>query len=222
MNAPLISVLMPTRGHVLVMLESIQSLRSTCSDPSSYELLVRCDFDDPETQAALPDNVIALCGPRVGYRGLHTMYNELAARACGEWLFVWNSDAVMLTRGWDQRVQQCSDAGAKRLHVQSTCDPPPPYGSSFPILRRSFYEVLGHLSAWSHVDTYIGRVLEGLWPVVSTGIYAEHRFQALIEAGDVATLEAREGRPDTSGHGYSHEVQSQIAIDRAKLKLEIT
>jgi hypothetical protein len=45
-------------------------------------------------------------GPRIGkgYDSLHEYYNELASKATGDWLMLWNDDAVMETEGWDEKI----------------------------------------------------------------------------------------------------------------------
>jgi hypothetical protein len=50
-----------------------------------------------------------LCCPQWGYSKLNHYYTTMALQAKGQWLMIWNDDAVMLTNGWDQHLADNQD-----------------------------------------------------------------------------------------------------------------
>lgn len=69
-------------------------------------MLVYLDDNDPQLvhYQAIP-NVVYKIGPRVGYAKLHEPIGHILVPAAqGEWLFLWNDDAVMTTRQWDYEL----------------------------------------------------------------------------------------------------------------------
>lgn len=162
---------------------SIESLRATAADPTSFEVLVRVDDDDQPTQDFLCNgaaprgvNLSVIRGPRGrGYLDLHLMCNELAARSKGDFLFLWNDDAEMVTRGWDDVL---------RSHL---VDPPRVYKPTsaghqrniFPVLRRSVYEAMGHFSESALNDFYTSTIAKrcGIEAPVAIDVRHDHPFQ---------------------------------------------
>lgn len=103
-----VSVLLPSRRREALLRGSIASLAATAAHPGQVEVLVAADPDDAATQGftmATPVTVRVLTTPRRWGRGsLHEYYNWLAPHAAGEWLLIFNDDAVMETPGWDQII----------------------------------------------------------------------------------------------------------------------
>ena len=150
-TSPVISVLLPTRGRVKDFTESVEGLRDLAADISAIEFLVAADPDDEETITAAEKLGVTLhvSPQRYGYRGLHHYYNYLAARASGEWLFIWNDDCRILTRHWDEIIRKSPPA---ILHLTGNYVPG---HNSFPVLPREWAELLGHLTVTEGVDLWI-------------------------------------------------------------------
>lgn len=135
------------------------SLEKTCSDPTCYEVLVRADDDDHLTIDSLThvlyDQVRLTVAPRGrGYLDLHLMCNQLASQARGEFLVLWNDDALMLTQNWD-RVLQSHLGDPPRVYHPSS---PGTDRNVFPIVRSSVYEAMGRFSESALNDFYVWTV----------------------------------------------------------------
>lgn len=108
MDRPLVSFLLPSRTQpgkahtAATLLKSLESITANGTNTNAYEVLIRFDADDTESIDLIPRiheifaptvaKVKIIVGPRRGYEGLHCYYNELAAIATGELLFLWNDD----------------------------------------------------------------------------------------------------------------------------------
>jgi hypothetical protein len=184
---PLVSILLPTRGRTKWLLEAVDSIHSLASDPTLVEYVFKVDFDDAESiettrklAEKLPCRI--LISPRGrGYFDLHEYVNDLSAISKGDWLFIFNDDARMKTKAWDQVL----------LHAD--CSQVPRWGGNddvcllgprvlereisweFPVLRRKTYQILGHFSMAYSNDAYIYWVMSGLQAaVVLPGIEISH------------------------------------------------
>ena len=145
----MISVLCPSRERPELLARSVTSLRGTAR--SSFELLIAADDDDPSTASAAADlGAITLVMERAGYGRLHEYYGELAKASAGDWLLVWNDDAVMLTPGWDE-VIEALPAKILIANIQTSHSPL----CCLPAVRRGAVDALGKFSSGNpHVDTF--------------------------------------------------------------------
>lgn len=154
----MISVLCPSRGRPDRLYRSTSSLLLRAARPQEVEILVALDPDDEETPAsehyaALSDLVRVWVAPeRYGYFGLHHYVNHLAGVARGDWLMLWNDDALMKTEGWDDiiRSQSPSVLWLKANHDQG--------GNLFPAWPRSWSRRLGHVSLSPNIDVWVSEV----------------------------------------------------------------
>lgn len=94
-----VSVLVPTRGRTKQLTKMIASYNAT-AELGTSELVFRVDEDDFETRSALLQQQNVLVGPRLGYAGMTSMINEMAAVVSGDVLMVGNDDIVFRTPGW--------------------------------------------------------------------------------------------------------------------------
>lgn len=103
-----VSVLVPTRQRperLRTMIASFEETTRDCAD--SAELIFRVDEDDATTLRHLlaPLRYEVIVGPRYdGYASLSTFFNEMAAVATGDVLFLGNDDMVFKTHGWPTKV----------------------------------------------------------------------------------------------------------------------
>jgi hypothetical protein len=133
----------------------VYTLIDHASFPESVQVCYGIDVDDVDTasviQTALagPQDVIWTSPESLGYGGFHVYANELAARATGDWLFLWNDDALMRTDGWDDVIRAYEPRqvlSARNNHAEGIV--------AFPIVPRIFVEALGHFSLNPHTDTW--------------------------------------------------------------------
>lgn len=104
-----VSVLLPSRRREALLRGSITSLVTLAAHPEQVEVLVAADPGDPATQgftiAAPLAGRVLITPQRWGRGSLHEYYNWLAPHAAGQWLLIFNDDAVMETQGWDEVIR---------------------------------------------------------------------------------------------------------------------
>jgi hypothetical protein len=123
---------------------------------------------------------------RRGYANLHTYYNRLAEIARGDWLLLWNDDALMRTDGWDKIVEShCPTMVLSPLTVHAPL-------CTFPIVPRSFVRAVGHFSLNAHCDTWWQEIAEMLGILVWLDIRVEHDRADLTGANDDSVFRERE------------------------------
>ncbi len=190
-TGPLVSVLLPTRGRPDHLVKSVASLHNLATDKAAIEYLLFIDEDDEPTigramyllRAGL--NLRFLVGRRVGYARHHEMTNPLAAIATGDWLFLWNDDAVMLTAGWDERFASATPPadfnGSDEIAMVGMETP----GFSpwvFPAVRRDHTRLLGHYSRHCCNDTFLEKIYRPIGAYFDlSGVTVEHHQATLID-----------------------------------------
>lgn len=153
-------------------------------------MLLRVDEDDDTP----PIGDVMICGPRVGYERMHLMYDQLAARATGSWLLLWNDDALMLTGCWDDVVAEHD--------VDCILNPSTNHGPSltpFPVVPAWMPKRLGHFSLNRHCDSWweeIGRRLGRLVPIP---VEVLHDRADMTGGNHDATFSERSYDPDFYG-----------------------
>jgi len=191
----MISVILPSRKRADALKKSIHSLIDTATEKGSFEILVIFDDDDLPSKKEIEDTfpqVRTFVFPRIGYKYLHEYYNRIAAEARGEWLFQWNDDCIMLTRGWDRTI----------LDVDKFCcigsNNVSPKGDLyqmeilFPIVPKKYFEILGHLSLNRHTDSWIYFIFNDLGLVIPSNIRIMHDRPDLGGGNDDEVYRSRE------------------------------
>lgn len=140
----MISVLLPSRGRPDLLRSSLYSLRGRASKPDSFEIHVAFDADDPDTASAATFLANMHRTTRFGYAGLHHYFNLLADKAAGDWLYLWNDDAVMLTDGWDDIINERKPDTVLHTIIKTR----------FPVIPAAWVRHIGHLSLSRHCDTW--------------------------------------------------------------------
>ena len=194
---PLISVLIPSRGRAAGLAKAVASLYATALDRDLIETLIKVDVDDLESCAtahllAKSGNIRVLqYGRGQGYADLHLFINDLAALSRGDWLFLFNDDAEIRTLEWEQVI--------RTLNVDHQHDCPEMcmlYAStdatktdtSFPILRREVYEVIGHMAGYPYVDEWLRAVMFFCSSAFRVPIEIAHDPIGAEAAGDPTTI----------------------------------
>jgi hypothetical protein len=205
----MISVLCPSRERVAQLRTSVDSLVRNAA--GKIEILVVADDDDQPTidaaaHAKLGPATRLLITGRKGYDGLHRYYQLAAAAAWGDWLMVWNDDAIMMTPEWDTIIgalpPQVLVANVSSTQAPLCC---------FPAVRSEACKALGKFStANPHVDTFWGDVGRLTGTMENVPVFAshdspvkwganhdyygdEHQAQLAEAAGLIRSMMARDG-----------------------------
>lgn len=179
-----------------------------------FEVLVGIDKDDPQKERYLvmdwSKNVrfFVFENPQ-GYGGLHEYYNELAREARGDWIMLWNDDAIMDTTNW---INIFNDQDHTQPIVLSLYHE---VNNLFPAISRTFHETIGHFSLQTHADSWVQQVGErsGTQRYVP-GIKIVH-IKPMDETGQASTqIAVNKTGPEFS----SDRVQALINQDVTKIK----
>lgn len=148
-----IDVLIPSRQRASLLDRAVQSVFETADNPGQVKFLVEVDADDPELDLyrEISSLQLSVIGSRHGYEALQGYYNSMAYDGEGDWMLVWNDDAMMLTEGWDDIIAEQNHTVPNVLNFTGELN-------LFPAVSRPFYDVLGHLSLQCHTDTWIQEV----------------------------------------------------------------
>lgn len=147
----MISVLMPSRGRVALAKQAVESLGT-----GDYEVLITIDEDDPQIKdyyKLVKDNISLTVVNRWGYGALHEYYNNLSELADGDWLMLYNDDAVMETPNWTQIISQYDHTIPQVLNVWNKEG-----DNLFPLISRKWYELVGHFSLNTHADSWVQQI----------------------------------------------------------------
>lgn len=158
--------MLPTRGRPELVEKSINSLIDTASANNKYEILIAIDDDDQETIDYLNNNLLPSSGEkkidikvfiykRAGYKNLHLYYNELAKMSAGEWLLLWNDDAIMVDKNWDLEIAKY-DGQFKLLRFKENHNDHP--NALFPCVPRDWIMLFDMLSPIVQVDSWISQI----------------------------------------------------------------
>jgi glycosyl transferase family 2 len=181
-----ISVLVPSRQRPELLARSVDSLGER-----DLEVLVRVDDDDPRLEDYLTlRGLDVVVGPHHGYGSLQRYYNELADRATGDWLFLWNDDCLMQTPDWLDIVRSYEGKMAV-LNPNTNHDNWEIDMNVFPILPRKMVELMGHLSLSPHNDSWIEYVARDSGIMVRVPIMILHDRADLTGQNDDETYARR-------------------------------
>lgn len=203
-DGPLVSILFPTRGRPEGLLKSLDSLWSLCRDKSLVEFIYWADDDDFATVSILrrlqetPGFPIrGFVSPRGrGYYDMHHWVNAMAQKARGDWLIIWNDDAVMKTQDWDQVLLRCSPDsfiwhGVEDVICLVAKTVNHPGATGFFFLRRKVVKLLGQFSRIPHNDTWVTTLMRSVDSLYNLdAIEVEH----LSESKDATWNEGIEAR----------------------------
>lgn len=219
---PKISILLPTRGRPALAEVSVDSVVSTASKPEELEILLGVDNDDEATKAwaikyaegfnkAGTPVLKILIFNRLGYHKMHEYLNKISHYSSGKWLMVWNDDAKIETKGWDDIVLSHTKFEVLRMQVRNHDHP----FALFPIVPRAWYDLLSFVSPSAQSDRFIYETCQRTWrnPMVDIPVNCIHdRFDITGNNNDKTYQERiyMEGDPTNPEHADSPEVQVKV------------
>ena len=220
MNDILVSVLLPTRKRTHLAYRSIDSLLTLSSDPSCVEIITAYDDDDIDSRNYFKNtewqeliqhynahNQNLQC-PRWGYQGLNKYYTTMAQKAHGRWLMIWNDDAVMLSRGWDERIKDNADF-VGMMHMTTTNFKP--NLTLFPLIPKIWLDLFGAISLHQLNDSWIQDICHEAGAVCEIPVNVFHdRFDVTGNNLDT-TYENRSYNKKLYNHETMKEVRSRWA-----------
>lgn len=191
-----VSVLIPSRARPALLCQTITGLAQQAADAASIEVLVRCDTDDPQwpeyaagldklqRDGSMPVIRYFVGARHDGWRSNHVFFNELAAAARGQWLFMFNDDACLRTEHWDAQIPQnpakpcvyapaCWDSRKRRILTWRAGDGRQ-MSNCFPIMHRDIYRCMGAFARHRHADCYIEWLMAPLGLQRPIGITITH------------------------------------------------
>lgn len=210
----MVSVLIPARGRMDLLSQMVKSYQETSSGES--ELLFRTDLDDPLTSEYLRDyKFTVLEGQRVGYQGIHQMYNELLPFAKGDFIQCGNDDMIFSTLGWDSLISQKNPFkdGIYLLECKTPGWPVFP----FTTLPRKAPEILGYIypEGFLYGDRVMYKIMESLGRVVNCPeIEFKHTFQSFPHI--IASSQLKFGSPEYTKRSKASVQHAIDLLSRSK------
>lgn len=205
-NTYSIAVLLPTHERTDALTRSVKSIVENADKPTSLQIIFGVDNDDEIGQTHLNNVIypyldeqgvdyIAVGFEPMGYLGLNHYYNGTAAEADADWLFVWNDDAFITSKGWDTEVRK-HDGEFKLLKIHTHNEHP---YSIFPIYPKEWYDLFGFLARHQMIDAELSQNAYCLNIVEIIEVYATHDRADLTGNNDDATQRNKislEGNPN--------------------------
>lgn len=187
MTRPTFSMLLPARGRPKNLRPSVESVFRLASDPERVEVICRFDECDPHLEeereilssvvreiGLRPLQIAVGVGARLGYSRMHEYYNQTAARARGDWLYLWNDDIEAVTPGWDTLLLEAPAFSVQfpRRDTTKTTD------YTLPVVGRPVYQALGHISMNAYCDAWLSDIsaYAGTSVVRDDVVFVHHRL----------------------------------------------
>tara|TARA_Y100000004_G_C8932714_1_gene420768 strand:- start:267 stop:1121 length:855 start_codon:yes stop_codon:yes gene_type:complete len=215
-----ISILLPTRKRLPLLKRSVASLIDNAREPEKLQFLFGVDKDDLESFKFLKDskypNQIALQFNPIGYENLHKYNNTLAQYSTGKWLQIWNDDAIMKTKNWDQKIIDFEDEFALLKFKDNTGHP----YSIFPCLPRDWFRCLDHISLHGQNDAWLSEIAYALDIMQEVDIEVEHDRADITGNNNDEVFRARkykEGKPQEEGDLHHQQMINLRLAEASKL-----
>jgi hypothetical protein len=178
---------LPSRGNPELLARCVDSLLAKADNPNNIEILLKLDEDDlPNVECAYrmasffrtPIGIVVTPQGN-GYYDIHRFLNNLAVAARGDWLFVFNDDAVITTQGWDTVLADCAAPmcwhGCPGDVMMLSCDMVgKPNANDFFLLRRKTFQLLGHVCRSPGGDVWLSRLMGMIATHARIPIEVEH------------------------------------------------
>lgn len=214
----MISLLLPSRDRPEPLRRSVYMAYSLAADVNNVEVLIGNDPDD-ETTAEVGRELheryegvrVIRTARRFGYRQFNEYFNILAGYANGDWLVLWNDDALMQTFHWDLRLLAQEPGVATLITVNHR-----PF-NTFPAVHRKVYEAMGHYSLSIHCDSWVHDVGQEAGCLQETGIEVLHDRADLTGNNNDAIYAETHANYQTHQY-YSQEMADLRHADAVKVK----
>jgi len=119
-----VSIIMHCRGRPNLFRESVQSLLSSCSNPSAVEILVKVDDDDPtwteyiDVLKSFPFSYKFLTYNRLdAWWSVHVFETDLSRLSNGDVLWLFNEDNAIVSGDWLRAFQESRDVYPDNIYV---------------------------------------------------------------------------------------------------------
>jgi GT2 family glycosyltransferase/SAM-dependent methyltransferase len=225
-NAPLFSIIVPTRGRPDGLRRLLDSFKATTRQLNSLEVILVVDSDDPESLEFVYDpmplkRVVVQPGLKMGalnMAGYHVSE--------GQYVMLLNDDVIVRTQNWDDRVLESFRTfadGIVLVHVNDRI-----FGDklcTFPFLSKQYCELAGGICPNNYVryriDDHIYNVFNLLAVmgkvriVYLPDVVFEHTNYVLTSSGGT------EYRPDERTHAVDTNLFDQLLPERKKLALQL-
>ena len=166
-----VSFIVPTRERTHQLLKSCISIEKNTTEKNIYEILICADEDDIQTiqwvyKNKKRFNLKLIKTKRYGYDRLEEYCNKAAKRSSGNWLWLWNDDAILISKNWHKILRKYDKKflliNPHSVHYNKNTRFTSLY-STFPILPRKWFEILGTLSKWNLNDVYVSKLAHKLF-----------------------------------------------------------
>lgn len=151
------SLLIPSKGDPWKAARAILNPHSLAADPDNVEYILVLDYDTPRDDWAhyrsmrlalrlVGVNVHLILSAKSGYTATQQMYCEAYDKASGDYSWVWNTDARVLTPHWDEVYMKALDknsCGVAGCHNDESPNPHA-YPWAFPVITRSLSRAIGN------------------------------------------------------------------------------
>jgi len=217
-----ISILLPTRNRVKMVMKTLNSLYDTVSDKNRLEVILGLDYDDPSIEELKNeiktfkgcDIKLSIFNERHGYVNLHKYINKLANEASGDWLYLWNDDSYIITQDWDKLLEPYNENFV--LLSPKVKENPNYPGTMFPFIPKKWIEVTGHYSLNCHNDTWVEEIAKSLNIFVYIPMWVSH-LRDKFRSGQLTDQTWQERVQDKKGF-RSEEMKQNRKKDVQKLK----
>jgi hypothetical protein len=224
-NNSVISIILPTRGRTSGALQaSIKSLLETAHDPSRIEIMLGVDDDDRDTIEWVNNEAADFVKPYncackakvfkpLGYTKLNIYVNLLAHASSGQWLFLWNDDALMQTQDWD-KVVRSYDGQFKLLAPKDNHDHP---FAIFPLIPTDWFVLCDAWSINAQNDTWVSVIAKMCGIFERIDIEILHDRADMTGGNDDETFASRqymEGDP-SNPEDFNHPNMQQARMHHA-------
>lgn len=208
----MISLLIPSKNR-LASLKYCLEHNWQALKGHKFETLVRCHANDQwlanYQKAAKPFRFkLFIEEDGDGYQNLHIMYNQLAAQAKGDWLWLLADDAYISS------FPASMPDGTQEISVIS--NDPELDKNYFPMLSRKAYDLLGHFSMAPHIDTYLAEMGDALG--IHKHIPGIEVFNMRDDIDDEVTAQKNSVIHDTSAEHWQEPIRTYLQEDIERLK----
>lgn len=221
-----ISIILPTRGRIDsgALEKSLKSLLDLADEPQGIEIMLGVDEDDQRSvewvnneAAKFVEPYGCACKAKVfkplGYEKLNIYVNLLAHSSSGQWLFLWNDDCIMKTKGWDSVVRQY-DGQFKLLSPHDNHDHP---FAIFPLIPADWFILCDAWSLNAQNDTWVSVIAKMCGIFEKVDIEVLHDRADMTGGNDDETFANRkymEGNPEDPAD-FNHPNMQQARMHHA-------